>query len=416
MGTRTSFGRLLRFAAILFCAWGCSSASSSADPDPEKNGKAVSVGNLDEKIKKYVSAKPPKDIGTKRQVRFGDNFILLGYDVSKTKFHPGDTIEVTWYWQCLRPVTPGWQLFTHGIHGDGNIALNTDNKGIETFASVRKKFPPSEWRPGTYIRDVQKLRIPEDFKPEQIELRVGFWLGNDRVPVKKGLADGDNRAKGPSLQKRPPKKIEVSLKRLPEPPKIDGEIAEEKAWREALKLDEFKEIIKGKRSKAKTQMYLGYTDEHLYLAFIAEDNDLKIPPSAVNDELWKGDSFSVLLDPAGDGKNYYELQFNPAGARYDARLEEYRKADPSFESGAEIVVKYDGTLNDDEGPDKGWRAELRIPVGAFGEEAPKAGDVWHVNFYRTDVERDDIEYSAWSPPLRGDLHYFKKFGKLSIGR
>lgn len=405
MDSKTVIGFALIFVVLSQCA----------QKEETKATTEVLFSDLDARNRKYVSVKPPKRVSHKNEVRFGDYLVLLGYDVSDTKFRPGDVIEVTWYWKCLRPVAAGWQLFTHGVKGDREIVLNSDTKGVQTFASVRKKFPPSDWRPQTYIEDIQKLRIPEDFSVEQFELRVGVWLGNDRVPIRKGSNDGGNRARGAVLKMKPPKKLELVVNRTRESPKIDGEISGEDAWDKALKVGGFKEIIGGKKANYSTDLRLMVSDDDLYIAVIAADRFLAIPKNATGDELWKGDALTLLLDPGGDEKDYYEIQINPGGEFHDARFSSYRISDPSWNSNLEYAWKLDGTLDDESDKDIRWQGELKIPLDSLGKRALRKGNIWHVNFFRTDVQKEGTEYSAWSPPLRGDFHYFKKFGKMTLG-
>lgn len=37
-----------------------------------------------------------------------------------------------------------------------------------------------------------------------------------------------------------------------------------------------------------------------------------------------------------------------------------------------------------------------------------------VNFFRVDVTADKTDYSAWSPPLRGDFHALDRFRELAL--
>ena len=84
-------------------------------------------------------------------------------------------------------------------------------------------------------------------------------------------------------------------------------------------------------------------------------------------------------------------------------------------------VHVDGTLNKREDQDKGWTAELAIPLedvkGMDDKSAvtlpPEPGDVWRINMYRMDVPQGKPQQAAgWSPPLVGDFHALDRFGEL----
>jgi hypothetical protein len=84
-------------------------------------------------------------------------------------------------------------------------------------------------------------------------------------------------------------------------------------------------------------------------------------------------------------------------------------------------VHVDGTLNKRDDQDKGWTAELALPLeDVKGMDAasgvrlpPRPGDVWRFNMYRMDLPKGKPQQAAgWSPPLVGDFHALSRFGEL----
>jgi hypothetical protein len=82
----------------------------------------------------------------------------------------------------------------------------------------------------------------------------------------------------------------------------------------------------------------------------------------------------------------------------------------------------DGTLNKRNDQDKGWVAEIAIPLADVAgldtaqKIAPKVGDVWRLNLFRMDSPEGKPQVaSAWSPPLVGDFHKLDRFGELAFG-
>jgi len=81
-------------------------------------------------------------------------------------------------------------------------------------------------------------------------------------------------------------------------------------------------------------------------------------------------------------------------------------------------------LNKREDQDKGWTAEIAIPledVKGMDDKStltlpPALGTVWRINMYRMDVPQGKPQQAAgWSPPLVGDFHALDRFGELVFG-
>jgi hypothetical protein len=126
--------------------------------------------------------------------------------------------------------------------------------------------------------------------------------------------------------------------------------------------------------------------------------------------LWEEDVFEVFLAPGDEpARLYFELEVNPLGALFDARVAspDLRRATACVDSSwtcpgfAARVTR---------GPAR-WSASLRIPLAELvSGSAPR---VWRANFYRIDRGAVD-EFSAWSPTFADppDFHVPERFGIL----
>jgi hypothetical protein len=159
----------------------------------------------------------------------------------------------------------------------------------------------------------------------------------------------------------------------------------------------------------------------LYLAFSCKDSDVWATLTAHDADLWTEEVVEVFLSPTGDLRHYYELEFNPLGAVFDAKVfnpEGDRRAmlvDREWHApGLRYGVRVAGTLDNRGDTDLGWIAEVTIPFADLGLSGPPApGTVWRANFYR--IEQGHVtEYSAWSPTHRdpADFHVPSCFGEL----
>ncbi len=356
---------------------------------------------------------PPAEMDQTLDVDFDGKVRLLGYDIKSRRVAPGQRVEVTWYWSCTKATGPGWRLFTHVIDDEGTSRLNQDKQG-----AIRTNFQPEHWRPGDVIRDRQLIEIPPAWSSPVLELRVGLWKKEDRMPIRSGSADDAQRARGPRITTNPAPARAVEVPYTAVAPTIDGRFADEAVWQGAARLAPFGQTMNGRPVEQKTAVRLLWNPKALYVAMEAEDDHLQSRFKNHDDTLWKEDVFEIFLDPKGDGKHYYEIQVSPAGVVFDSYLPAYRKNRNDWSSGVQVKVARDGSLNNRLNVDKGWRAELAIPFAALdrgGDRPPSAGDKWRANFFRVDVTRRKPVYSAWSPPLRGDFHALKKFGDLVFG-
>ncbi len=362
-----------------------------------------------DKVASYILKKEPK-IEHRLDVKLEGKVTLLGYNLRKTNAKPGGSVDITWFWKCHREIGEGWRLFTHGVDDDGEIKLNRDKVG-----AIRTNFQPEHWKKGMIIKDQQIIKIPKNWDSGSIELRVGIWSGNNRLKGRGPLVDSANRIKGPRINLGPAKVKKAELPFTAEAPKIDGSFEGEAAWKNALVMTPFANTMTGKPVAKSTQAMMMWDDENLYVAFTAEDELLKSKYEKHDDELWHEDAFEIFLDPKADRLDYYELQVSPKGVVFDSHLPKYRKNQNDWSSKMVAKVKTKGTVNDDD-EDEGWSAELAIPFAALekGGTSPKDGDVWAMNFFRINAGEDRSEYSAWSPPLRGDFHNLSKFGHVTF--
>lgn len=364
-----------------------------------------------EKVADYILKKAPAKMDRSLNANFDNKIVLLGYDIDRREAAPGEKVMVDWYWECKEPPGAGWKIFTHMVDGSGASRINKDMAG-----PVRKHFQPEHWQKGTIIKDPQQITIPKKWGSSTVSLRIGLWNDSGRMNIVAGPKDKDMRIKGPTITLKsgePMKKFVIP--RAPAIPEMDGKWVDEDAWKGALDLGEFTNTLDGSKVPFDTDARVMWDDENIYVAMSAGDDYLQSKYTQHDDELWHEDAFEVFLDPGADKKDYYEIQVSPAGLVFDSYLPRYRKNTNEWSSNVRVAVVLDGTLNDGEGGDKGWSAEMSIPIASLDKGKPAstgAGDIWAVNFFRVDATDKRPRYSAWSPPLRGDFHALDRFAQV----
>lgn len=216
-------------------------------------------------------------------------------------------------------------------------------------------------------------------------------------------------------------------------PTIDGRLDEE-AWEQAAWSGEFIDIegFSRPRPRHTTHMKLLWDDEHLYIAAWLEEPHVWATLSERDAIVFHDNDFEVFIDPDGDSREYYELEFNALNTVFDLFLvRTYLAGGPALHDwdmrGLTSAVHVEGTLNNAGDIDDGWTIEMALPWRSLAEAAgrdapPKAGDVWRMNFSRVEWQHRMVDgrYEkvpdtrednwVWSPQGVVNMHVPRKWG------
>jgi hypothetical protein len=154
----------------------------------------------------------------------------------------------------------------------------------------------------------------------------------------------------------------------------------------------------------------------LHVRYDCEDDDVWSTYTRRDEPLWEEEVVELFLAAGSDDPlEYVELEVNPHGALFDARVRnphsrrDTMAVDPSWD--APGIVWSAGRR------DGGWWAYIGAPwLALTGAAAPPAA--CRANFFRVErPRRAPSELSAWSPPLTSppDFHVPARFGFLLIG-
>lgn len=228
----------------------------------------------------------------------------------------------------------------------------------------------------------------------------------------------------------PPPPRQVLVPPTTAPPIVDGKL-DDVAWRQAttLSLDwrfhpANAPALVALTPTVRTTVRLLWDKQFLYVGFECEDPDVWSTHTGRDAYVWEGEAVEVYLDPSGKGQNYKEIDLNPLGALIDLNTPEARNGDPGDvlqnarwnAIGLRWGVSVDGTVNDRTDRDRGWSAELAIPLREILPEGEQVyvGDAWRAQFYRIERPKDSTdataEFLAWSPT--DTFHRPERFGLL----
>jgi hypothetical protein len=109
---------------------------------------------------------------------------LLGYDLDKTAFAPGDTAYLTLYCRATGQVEGDYTVFVH-LLGPHNPATGGPLWAQDDSEPCRRSYRTSAWGPNEIVVDRYAMTIPPDAPAGEYEIEVGFyrWDTLVRLPV-----------------------------------------------------------------------------------------------------------------------------------------------------------------------------------------------------------------------------------------
>ncbi|HSD26115.1 MAG TPA: carbohydrate-binding family 9-like protein [Vicinamibacteria bacterium] len=155
----------------------------------------------------------------------------------------------------------------------------------------------------------------------------------------------------------------------------------------------------------------------LYLRFDVDDASPWHTMTKKDEHLWDEEVVEIFIDLDRSGRDYYELEVNPANVVCDLRMISPwpdKKGDIDWDmAGLETRVHERQAT----GSPRGWTATAFLPWSGFRSLPsarvalpPKPGDAWRFNVFR--IERPggpkspekDAVFAAWSPPSAQSFH------------
>jgi hypothetical protein len=101
--------------------------------------------------------------------RLADAVALVGYYRWPRSVRPGQDLQVSLYWEALRPLEAQYHSFVHLLDAGGQVVAQSDRQpgGVH--------YPTTLWRSGERLRDDHVLTIPADAAEDVYGLMVGMY-------------------------------------------------------------------------------------------------------------------------------------------------------------------------------------------------------------------------------------------------
>ncbi len=167
-----------------------------------------------------------------------------------------------------------------------------------------------------------------------------------------------------------------------------------------------------------TEVQLSRCPMGLHVFFRCRDRDVWGNYRGRDEPLWEEEAVEIFLAPGlEDPAQYFEFEFNPFGAIFDAIVENPygdrtgMRVDARWNcEGIEARARLEPAL-------PGWSVDVTIPWKGLSLDEPP--DAWRANFFRIERPRGEThEFSAWSSPRTDppDFHRPRRFGRLRLDR
>jgi hypothetical protein len=180
------------------------------------------------------------------------------------------------------------------------------------------------------------------------------------------------------------------------PLRVDGRL-DEPAYAGVEPVSDFiqMEPAGGQPATEKTEVWVFFDQQRLYVTLRAWESrpDLMVANEMRRDSnnIRMGDCVGFSLDTFHDGRNAFQFEVNPLGARTDGQSANERQYSADWNPIWDLAVgRFEG----------GWTVEAAIPFRSL-RYRPGAGQVWGFNARRNSKWKNEISYLARIPPEFG---------------
>jgi hypothetical protein len=197
----------------------------------------------------------------------------------------------------------------------------------------------------------------------------------------------DNVVELPPRLNDPPRS--AAMLPIDQAPALDGRL-DDACWQTLPTLTGFRELKTDTPATARTEGWIGFDDEAIYLAVRADEADMARVRRMVQGakSAWTADNIEVFLNLNGDRRSYYQFVVNPNGQQWSSHFESPRartRWDAPWQAAAAML-------------DDAWTVEVRIPYTSLNL-LEFQGSTLELNVGRTVMlgdERGQTHVSSWS--------------------
>jgi len=119
------------------------------------------------------------DIQDPMEATLGEGVLFLGYDLSSNELKPGETVQLTLYWQAIEEMETSYTVFTHFLDTEDRIWGQMDS------IPQRGEAPTTSWVTGEVITDPYEIIVDPEAPPGTYVVEIGMYdtQTGRRLPV-----------------------------------------------------------------------------------------------------------------------------------------------------------------------------------------------------------------------------------------
>jgi len=130
--------------------------------------KIFYIDHFDTPFKHTFAGVSVAGAGVSRQVNFGGQINLLGYDLDRQTAVPGQSFNLTVYWQARQPLLTNYSALAQLVDAERHLYANQDNLHPGQLMTTR-------WQPWSFTQDPHTLTIPFGTPPGAYFLVAGLY-------------------------------------------------------------------------------------------------------------------------------------------------------------------------------------------------------------------------------------------------
>jgi hypothetical protein len=122
-------------------------------------------------LAEFVLTAVPGEFAHPLRINYDNHLELLGYELApEGALRPGMRVTLTLFWQCARPLEPGWSLFTQLLDASGRpIGV----PGLDQAGPLRQALSTSGWERGKVYVDRQEFELPGSVDTPEVTIVTG---------------------------------------------------------------------------------------------------------------------------------------------------------------------------------------------------------------------------------------------------
>lgn len=201
-------------------------------------------------------------------------------------------------------------------------------------------------------------------------------------------------------QTDPTFRSETTALALTAKPELDGKVRGDPVWEAESPISNFSQLRpeNGEPASHRTEVYFGYTESALHIAFLCYQDDPSQIVVSSNGEL--SDSVAIILDTFLNGRTGFVFATNPNGPLWDGALS---SGNTDWNWSTTWRVESLRTPF-------GWSTEMEIPFSSLRYGGDRV-QTWGVNIARVTIADNEISY--WSPvPAQFNMYRIDLAGRI----